>query len=211
MPRPLRLEYDGALYHLLSRGDRREDIFWSDADRTLFLGTLDRACEKTWRQKGSVLAICTFSLLLTGAGDVLRPLRIEYEGAMYHLLSRGDRREDIYWDDRDREVFLDLLGQACARTGWEVHASCLMSNHFRSETDLEVAARIVAAGMKELGWQASDLAFRRKGDPAKVVLARQVREQTALSLQWIAERLQMGSWSYVGNLLRQAESANSED
>ena len=59
-----------------------------------------------------------------------RQLRIEYEGAIYHLLSRGDRREDIFWDERDRQLFLQLLEATCARTGWQVHAYCLMSNHF---------------------------------------------------------------------------------
>ncbi|MDQ2946119.1 MAG: hypothetical protein M3Y27_09290 [Acidobacteriota bacterium] len=46
-----------------------------------------------------------------------RQLRIEFEGAMYHLLSRGDRRENIFWDDKDQESFLALLGRCCGRTG----------------------------------------------------------------------------------------------
>jgi hypothetical protein len=40
-----------------------------------------------------------------------RPLRIEFAGALYHLTSRGDRREDIYLDDADREIFLEVLGE----------------------------------------------------------------------------------------------------
>ena len=59
-----------------------------------------------------------------------RPLRIEYEGARYHLLSRGDRREDIVFDDVDRKRFVETLGEAAARAGWQVHAYCLMRNHF---------------------------------------------------------------------------------
>ncbi len=59
-----------------------------------------------------------------------RPLRIEYPGAIYHVLSRGDRREAIVRDDADRQCWLDLLAKTCARTGWQVHAYCLMSNHF---------------------------------------------------------------------------------
>jgi len=38
--------------------------------------------------------------------------------------------EDIFWDERDRRSFLRLLEQTCARTGWEVHAYCLVNNHF---------------------------------------------------------------------------------
>jgi hypothetical protein len=47
------------------------------------------------------------------------------------------------------------------------------------------------------------LAARRKSDPQKVALARVLRSQTPMSLKWIARRLEMGSWTYVSNLLRQ--------
>jgi putative transposase len=59
-----------------------------------------------------------------------RQLRIQYEGAIYHLMSRGDRREEIFRDDADRRRFLETLGAVCEKTGWQVHAYCLMSNHF---------------------------------------------------------------------------------
>ena len=59
-----------------------------------------------------------------------RQLRIQYEGAIYHLMSRGDRREEIFRDDLDRKDFLRTVGAACQKTGWQVHAYCLMSNHF---------------------------------------------------------------------------------
>jgi len=49
---------------------------------------------------------------------VARKLRLEYEGAIYHVMSRGDRREAIFRDDADRESFLETLGQACEKTGW---------------------------------------------------------------------------------------------
>ena len=55
-----------------------------------------------------------------------RKLRIQYEGAIYHVMNRGDRRELIFRDDKDREMFLEALGQACVKTGWQVHALCLM-------------------------------------------------------------------------------------
>jgi putative transposase len=59
-----------------------------------------------------------------------RALRIEYPGAIYHVLNRGDRREPIFRDDRDHVRFLETLGEACAKTDWQVHAFCLMNNHF---------------------------------------------------------------------------------
>ena len=59
-----------------------------------------------------------------------RKLRVQYPGALYHVLNRGDRREPIFKDDLDRIGFLEALAQACGRTGWRVHAYCLMPNHF---------------------------------------------------------------------------------
>src|SRR5205809_1120723 len=58
-----------------------------------------------------------------------RQLRIEYPGAIYHLIDRGDRREDIFVNDVDRQDFLKTLAEACQKTGWQVHAYCLMRNH----------------------------------------------------------------------------------
>lgn len=74
------------------------------------------------------------------------PLRIEYPGAIYHVLSRGDRREAIVRDDVDRKGWLDLLGKTCGRTGWEVHAYCLMSNHFHLV--VETPRSNLSAGMQ---------------------------------------------------------------
>ena len=59
-----------------------------------------------------------------------RQLRLEYAGAIYHVMSRGDRQEAIFLDDEDRRRFLKTLGEACEKAGWQVHAYCLMGNHF---------------------------------------------------------------------------------
>ena len=59
-----------------------------------------------------------------------RKLRLQYEGAVYHVMNRGNHREDIFRDDSDRRLFLDTLEETCAKTHWHVHAWCLMSNHF---------------------------------------------------------------------------------
>ena len=58
-----------------------------------------------------------------------RKLRMEYPGAMYHVMNRGDQREEIFRDDEDRQQFLSPLGEACAKTEWPVQAYCLMRNH----------------------------------------------------------------------------------
>src|SRR3974390_1651404 len=59
-----------------------------------------------------------------------RTLRLEYPGAMYHVMSRGDQRDDIFLDDVDRHDFIKTPAQACQKTGWQVHAFCLMHNHY---------------------------------------------------------------------------------
>ena len=51
-----------------------------------------------------------------------RQRRIEYPGAIYHAMNRGDRREPIFQDDVDRRRFLQTLGEACAKTDWQLHA-----------------------------------------------------------------------------------------
>jgi REP element-mobilizing transposase RayT len=77
-----------------------------------------------------------------------RPLRIEYPGAIYHVLSRGDRREAIVKNDADRELFFELLERTCRRTGWQIHAYCLMSNHFHLV--VETPRSNLSAGMQWL-------------------------------------------------------------
>jgi len=59
-----------------------------------------------------------------------RKPRIEFPGAVYHVMSRGDHGEAIFRDDQDRIRLLETLGEACEKTGWRVHAYVLMSNHY---------------------------------------------------------------------------------
>jgi REP element-mobilizing transposase RayT len=61
--------------------------------------------------------------------------RIEYAGAVYHIMNRGDHREPIFLDDIDRLMFLRTLGEACEKTGWQIHALVLMDNHFHTVTE----------------------------------------------------------------------------
>jgi len=59
-----------------------------------------------------------------------RPLRLEYEGALYHVTSRGNAQADIYLDESDRRIFLRILGAVIANHRWVLHAFCLMGNHY---------------------------------------------------------------------------------
>ncbi|MGB6043336.1 MAG: transposase [Pirellulales bacterium] len=58
-----------------------------------------------------------------------RPLRVEYEGALYHVMSRGIERRDIVADDRDRGRWLEWLERTVETYDWQLHAFVLMDNH----------------------------------------------------------------------------------
>ena len=93
-----------------------------------------------------------------------RKLRVDYPGAIYPVMNRGERREEIFKDDQDRE-------------------------------------RMIAEALKRRKWRAGDLAARAKGDLSKVAIAARVRAETVVTVKWIAERLGMGTASYLNNRL----------
>ena len=77
-----------------------------------------------------------------------RSLRLEFPGAYYHVMARGNRRETIFHDDDDRRFFLATLSEACAMTGWRVHAWVLMGNHYH--LFIETPKANLVAGMSWL-------------------------------------------------------------
>ncbi len=303
MPRKLRIQYPGAMYHVMSRGDRRENIFWDEQDRVVFLSTLSEACRKTeWQVHAYCLMGNHFHLvietpqanLVAGMKWLLgvytkrfnirhklcghlfagryKALMVEGSGNGYlrtacnyvhlnpvraKLIESGAPMESFRWSSypsylkppgqRPQWLRVDRLfgelgipkdspaGRAqfgvlmerrrleeeaadyrSLRRGW-----CLGSEEFRKEllaaaservgpnhygaerleSGQQKAERIVGEELKRLGWEEAELALRRKGDKGKVRAARRLRQETAMTLAWIAHRLQMGSWTYVSNLL----------
>ena len=92
------------------------------------------------------------------------PLRIEYPGAVYHVTSRGNARQDIVADDHDRMQFLALLAHVVDRFGWLCHAYCLMDNHYHLL--IETPRPNLSQGMCQLNGcytQASNQRHRRVG------------------------------------------------
>ena len=77
-----------------------------------------------------------------------RGIRIEYAGAFYHVMARGNRRERIFRDEADRRFFVQTLGETCERTGWRIHAWVLMRNHYHLM--LETPEANLVEGMKWL-------------------------------------------------------------
>ncbi len=59
-----------------------------------------------------------------------RPLRLEFPGALYHVLSRGNGRQDIFLTNADHREFLRLVGETAARHDFRIHAYALMANHY---------------------------------------------------------------------------------
>lgn len=77
-----------------------------------------------------------------------RPLRIQYDGALYHITSRGNERKPVYKDDDDRRVFLDTLLGVNKRYNWICHAYCLMNNHYH--LIIETPDGNLSRGMRQL-------------------------------------------------------------
>ncbi len=59
-----------------------------------------------------------------------RKLRLEAEGAVYHVIARGNYRADVFGLEATKAAFLQCLDEACGKSGWVVHAWCVMSNHY---------------------------------------------------------------------------------
>lgn len=93
-----------------------------------------------------------------------RPIRIEFPNALYHVTSRGDRREDIFEDDQDRQTFLSTLKQVGAQFNWICYAWCLMDNHYHLL--IQTPDGNLSKGMRQLNGvytQASNRRYRRVG------------------------------------------------
>ena len=96
----------------------------------------------------------------------------------------------------------ELLAAAVERAG---------PNHYgadRHETGVQKAERIVREELERLSWSEKELRGRPKGHAGKVVVARRLRQETVMSLKWIAQRLEMGTWTYVSNLLNTRAAAS---
>jgi hypothetical protein len=118
--------------------------------------------------------------------------RQEGAGEQFRALERG-------WFLGDEQFRRELLEQVSARPG---------PRHFGEavqEAAEAQAERLVAEGLKRLAWTEEVRRAKRKGDPSKVALARELRSRTTMPLAWIAERLWMGRRGYLAWLLGRRE------
>ena len=312
MPRKLRLQYPGAIYHVMNRGDRREAVVKDDRDRRRFLETLGQACEKTgWQvhaycpmsnhlhlvvetpQPNLVAGMKWFlgtyttrfnrrrkefghlfsgrykSLIVEGSGTGylktvcdyvhLNPVRANllrekqplesYVWSSYgqylkspaqrwawlradRLLGEwripkdspaGRKRFALCMEQRRRQEGPKSDWKAIER-GWclgdkafkeellaQMHSS--RADHYGPElreADSVHAEALVQAELLRRGWTEAELERRRKGDPEKVKIASRLRQETTLTLKWIAHRLKMGAWTHVSNCLVQSRKDNEK-
>ena len=302
MARKLRIQFPGAIYHVMSRGDRREDIFRDDLDRQSFIETLADACAKTdWQVHAFVLMPNHFhlvvetpqpnlvagmkwflgtytarfnrrhkisghvfagrykSLLVGGKGGYLRTVcdYVHLNPVRARMLTDGESVASFPWSSmrwivgetaarpewlRVERLFGesgigrdDRAGRAeyarrlearratesnedyrAVRSGW-----CLGNEEFRQELLAKIdgaagrshfggelieaaearAAKIVDEELRRAVWAEAELTGRRKGDPVKLRIARRLRAETTVTLQWIATRLHMGTQSHLSHLL----------
>ena len=87
-----------------------------------------------------------------------RKLRIQYAGALYHVINRGNYRRDLFVNAGEAQAFVETLKEAAARMGWKVHAYVLMRNHYHLA--LETPEPNLVAGMH---WLQSTWCGRAKG------------------------------------------------
>ena len=86
--------------------------------------------------------------LTLSCATMARPPRLEFAGAVYHVTSRGNARQDIVADDEDRRAFLRLVAHVVDRYGWLCHAYCLMDNHYHLL--IETPQPNLSRGMRQL-------------------------------------------------------------
>ncbi|MBS0299328.1 MAG: transposase [Proteobacteria bacterium] len=90
-----------------------------------------------------------------------RPLRLEFPNALYHVTSRGDRREAIFEDDDDRLKFLEILEMVVLDHNWLCHGYCLMDNHYH--LIIETPDGNLSKGMRQLNGVYTQASNRRHG------------------------------------------------
>jgi putative transposase len=88
-----------------------------------------------------------------------RPLRLQFPGALYHVMARGNARADVFIDREDRLLFLDILWKVCAHLDWQVWAYCLMGNHYHLV--IQTHTPTLSRGMRDLNGVYSQ-AFNRR-------------------------------------------------
>ena len=208
MARQVRIEYPGAVYHCVARGNCRDEIISGDGDREAFVALLEELVGQTgWRMY---------------SGDHVRERRryLKHldevalsDGGQSKLAGDGERslqsslRRGWYLGAEEYREKLLMMLEAGKKKGGHRRVSGYTGDQQRDHGEA-MAERIVVAGLDELGMSEEDLAGMKKGDWRKRVIGRVVREKTAIRLTWLAERLEMGNVSGASKLVSSAPGAD---
>ena len=314
VPRKLRVEYPGAIYHVISRGNGQQDVFRGDADRQDFIKTLAETCEKTgfrvhayclmrnhfhlvaetpnanlvagmkWflstytirfnhrhKRIGHVFSGRYKALIVDGSGNGylrmvcdyvhLNPVRarllkpeqrlLEYPWSSFdgylaaeahrpewlrvdRLLGEHGIHEDTAAGRRQFERRMEArrtedaegAEERLIRRGWclgppdfkarlleqmEGRLGEYHSGELRRESAEAKAERIIREDLTRLRWTEADLTQRAKNDPAKLAMAARVRQETTLTIRWIAGRLHLGSWKSLNANLHRWKGISEND
>ena len=192
------MQYAGALYHVMNRGDRREAVFQDPQDYELFLETPAEPCGKAaWQVQAYCLMFNHFHEW--GICKDSPAGRRQFAGQMERRRSAAHGAEfrpvERDWCLGGEEFRRELLEQVSPGPG---------ASPFGELVQASVAVRaerLVKDKLRARGWSEQDLAGRRKGDPEKVQLAAELRRETTLPMAWIARRLAIGSRGYLTWLL----------
>lgn len=135
---------------------------------------------------------------------MVRPLRLEYEGAVYHVMARGQERRAIFRDDTDRDRFLEDLEGVVRDQRWVIHGYCLMTNHYHLLVETPLAN--LSVGMHLLNGrysQAFNLAHARKGhlfeDRFKAIVVEKEAYLLELCLYVVLNPVRAGRVPYSGD------------
>ena len=202
MPRQLRVQYAGAMYHVMSRGNRREDILLDDVDRQDFLKTLAEAClNYPWSSFGCYLAAPEHRPQRVRVDRLLGEHGLEHDSPAAR--QEFERRVEARRLETGDEQSLKALRRGWCLGGDDFKKRRLaemegqLGEHHRGELRQEMAEakaqRIITEELGRLGWTPTDLASRRKSDPAKLRIAALLRRETTLSVKQTAGRLHLGT------------------
>ena len=193
MARAVRIEYPGAVYHVMARGNRGQDIFRDDADRHTWLETLGEACEKTgWVVHAYVLMS---NHRLTAVGE-----RMVGDGASYAGGASAQPDETASWAEARATpaqiAEIGMKGKPYEQT---------QGHNYRTDPSecSRLAEERLGRPLACLGLKVEKLIALPKGGPEKVALAWWLREGTTVSLRWVSERLEMGHYTRVTKALSQ--------
>ena len=209
----------------MDRGHQRNAIFEDDGDRQRFWDTLGEACDKTdWQVHALCLMGNHFHMVVETPNPNLVPgmkwflgVRVDRLLGKYHLpkdsASGGRHLEDQLEERRLSELRTEYRK---IRRGWcfgdeafrkelcQQMAGKLGPEHYgeeRVETEEAMAEAIVERELRRLKWNKAQLEKRAKGDRLKVRMAAKLREESTMTVDWIAKRLSMGTAGYLNNRL----------